>query len=232
MSATLLIPVLNERPGLEKILPELDPRWVDEILFVDGGSTDGTVELLQKWGKGRVIHQTKPGLSMAYWEAFPSIRSDVILTFSPDGNSLSSAIPSLLTKMGEGYDMVIASRYLKGAGSQDDGPITSLGNWMFTRVINLLFGGRYTDTLVILRAYRSSLIKDLAIDATEPVFEPQLSIRCAVHGRKVAEIPAKEPPRIGGERKMRIFYNGWAIVKLIWREHLRARELSKKNGHT
>ncbi len=224
MTVSLLIPVLNEREGLEKILPEIDPSWVDEIVFVDGKSTDGTVEILKQWGKGRILYQKKPGLSMAYWEAFPSIRSDVILTFSPDGNSLTAAIPALVEKMREGYDMVVASRYLPGAGSEDDGPITALGNWMFTQLINLLFGGRYTDTLVILRAYRRSLLEELALDATDPVFEPQLSIRCAVHRRRVSEIPAKEPRRLGGERKMRILYNGWAIVLLLWREWRRLKE--------
>lgn len=227
LSVTLLIPTLNERDGLEEILPQIDPRWVEDILFVDGGSTDGTLDVIRRWGHGRLVIQKLPGLSNAYWESIPLISSDIVVTFSPDGNSLPQAIPVLIEKVREGYDMVIASRYLPGAGSQDDGPVTAFGNWMFTRAINLLFGGRYTDALVILRAYRMKLLKELEMETEAWDFEPLLSIRCAVYGKRVAAIPAKEPRRIGGKRKMSILFNGWALVVLICREWVRLRRRKK-----
>jgi glycosyltransferase involved in cell wall biosynthesis len=220
-TVTLLIPVLNEARPLRAILPRIDPAWVDQILFVDGNSTDDTVAVIREWGRGEVFVQNLPGLSNAYWESFPRVTSEVILTFSPDGNSLPDAIPALCEKIAEGYDMVIASRYLPGAGSDDDDFMTSIGNWGFTTVINLLFGARFTDSLVMLRAYRRSLIEDLRMDNRDLAFEPQLAIRCAVHGKKTCDIPAREPKRIGGERKMRVFGNGMAILRLIGREFLR-----------
>lgn len=221
MKTALLMPVLNERDGLRQVLPQIDPTWVDEILFVDGGSVDGSIQIIQEWGHGELIHQWQPGLSNAYWEALATLRGDVIVTFSPDGNSLPEAIPALVAKIQEGYDLVIASRYLPGAGSQDDGPITALGNWMFTGLINLLFGGHYSDSLVMLRAFKRSLIDELPMDTRDPVFEPQMAIRCALQKRKVAEIPFREPRRAGGKRKMSILVNGWAIVELIVREWVR-----------
>ena len=229
LSSTLVIPTLNERDGMEVILPQIDPRWVDDIVFVDGTSTDGTLDVIRRYGHGRLILQKLPGLSNAYWESLAVISSDIVVTFSPDGNSLPEAIPALLAKIREGYDMVIASRYLPGAGSQDDDPVTAFGNWMFTRVINLLFGGRYTDSLVILRAYRRSLIRDLDMEGQTSDFEPLLSIRCAVYKKRVAEIPAKEPRRIGGIRKMSPLINGWAIVVLIAREWFRLFRLKKRS---
>ena len=123
--------------------------------------------------------------------------------------------------MSEDYDMVIASRYLPGAGSEDDDPVTAFGNWAFTRIINLLFGGSWTDCLVMLRAYRKVLIKELSMDTRDPVFEQQLAIRCAYHGRKVTEIPAKEPKRIGGVRKMKVLVNGSKTVMIIMKEFVR-----------
>ena len=230
LSSTLVIPTLNERDGMEVILPQIDPRWVDDIVFVDGTSTDGTLDVIRRWGHGRLILQKLPGLSNAYWESLAVISSDVVVTFSPDGNSLPEAIPALLAKIREGYDMVIASRYLAGAGSQDDDPVTAFGNWMFTRVINLLFGGRYTDSLVILRAYRRSLIRDLEMEGQTSDFEPLLSIRCATYKKRVAEIPGKEPRRIGGIRKMNPLINGWAIVVLIAREWFWARRLKRRHA--
>ena len=231
-TTALLIPILNERDGLNSVLPQINPAWVDEILFVDGGSTDGSQEIIRAWGHGRLIEQQQPGLSNAYWEAFPLIASDLIITFSPDGNSLPSAIPRLVEKMSEGFDMVVASRYLPGAGSQDDGPITALGNWMFTQMINLLFRASITDSLVILRAYRKSLVAGIGMDTRTPAFEPQLSIRCAVYGCKVTEIAAPEPPRIGGKRKMSILFNGWAVLSLILKEWSRTRAVVRKKNMT
>ena len=228
VTVTLLIPVLNEATGLPTILAQIDPAWVDEILFIDGGSTDGSQEIIQRWGHGTLYHQNVPGISNAYWELLPHIRSDAILTFSPDGNSPAAAIPKLVEAMQQGYDMVIASRYLPGAGSEDDDPVTAFGNWMFTAVINRLFHGRFTDTLVMFRAYRRSLITELGMDTRAPAFEPQLAIRCAAYRRRVLDIPVEEPKRIGGVRKMRVLYNGWAIVDLIARDWWRLRRLRRR----
>jgi glycosyltransferase involved in cell wall biosynthesis len=220
VSICLLIPVLNEGACLPKILPQINPSWVDEIVFVDGGSTDNTREEIRAWGHGRLVEQQKKGLTVGYFESYPHISSEAIISFSPDGNSLPEAIPELVSKMQEGYDMVIASRYMPGAKSEDDDAITRLGNWMFTRTVNILFGGNYTDSLVMLRAYRKSLVERLALPPENHVFEPLLAVRCAKHGCRVTEIPASEPKRIAGERKMRIFINGWAILKMILREWL------------
>lgn len=221
VSVALLIPVLNEAEALPSILAQIDPAWVDEIVFVDGGSTDGSQELIRRWGHGTLYHQRIPGISNAYWEAFPHIRSPAIITFSPDGNSLPEAIPRLAQTIQEGADMVVASRYLPGAGSDDDDPVTAFGNRLFTTAINLLFGGHYTDCLVMLRVYRKSLITELGMDTRAPAFEPQLCIRCAVHRRPVSEIPMREPKRIGGVRKMRIWFNGLGVAGLIVHEWIR-----------
>ena len=85
------------------------------------------------------------------------VTGDVVLTFSPDGNSIPEVIPQLVKKMEGGYDLVIASRYLDDAKSEDDDIFTGLGNWLYTKSINILHGGRFTDALVIFRAYKKSL---------------------------------------------------------------------------
>lgn len=89
-------------------------------------------------------------------EVLPYIEGDIVLTFSPDGNSIPEFIPELINKMKEGCDMVIVSRYLDDAKSDDDDFITGFGNWLFTKTINVLHGGHYTDAMVIFRAYRDS----------------------------------------------------------------------------
>ena len=99
----------------------------------------------------------------------------------------------------------------------DDDLLTAFGNWFFTRTVNLLNGGCYTDAMVIYRAYRKQLIYELELDrdrwytTPEQLFacriswEPLLSARAARRGLRIAEIPGSEPPRIGGQRKLRIW---------------------------
>jgi glycosyltransferase involved in cell wall biosynthesis len=223
MKVTLLVPTLNEIDGMREIMPKIEEGWCDQILILDGGSTDGTVEYAREHNYD-VIIQEKPGLMNAYWQVFEHIRGDIMITFSPDGNSIPEIIPQLTAKIREGYDMVIVSRYLAGAKSEDDTWITSLGNWVFTGLINGLFGGSYTDAMVIYRAYKTSLCEELGLLSPPPKsiegrfahmisWEPLLSMRAAKKKLKITEIPGDEPDRIGGEGKCQHFT--WGFVYLM-----------------
>ncbi|MBI3298554.1 MAG: glycosyltransferase [Elusimicrobia bacterium] len=215
-----MLPTLNEIEGMKLIMPRVKREWVDEIVVIDGGSTDGTVEYAKEQGY-RVIHQTTRGITRAYQEVLPHLKGDVVIAFSPDNNSVPERIPDLVTKMREGYDMVIVSRYLPGATSDDDDAVTAFGNWMFTKMINVFFGGSYTDSLVMMRAWRIELERDLPVRYPRAGIEPYLSIRCAKRKLKVGEIPGDEPLRVGSPRKMSPFFNGLDILRLIGSELLR-----------
>jgi len=229
MKVTLLIPTLNEVNGMKAIMPQIKPEWYDQLLIVDGQSTDGTIEYARSQGYEVVIQQKK-GMRHAYMEALPHVRGDVILTFSPDGNSIPNLIPACIAKLKEGYDMVIVSRYKEGAKSYDDDAVTSFGNKLFTTTINLLHGAHYTDAMVIYRAYPTRLITELDLDKdssyafeerlfkTNISWEPLLSARAAKRQLKIAEIPGDEPAREGGERKLQVMRWGAAYMWQVFRE--------------
>lgn len=215
MKVTLLIPTLNEIDGMKIIMPRIKREWCDQIIILDGGSTDGTIEYVKEQGYF-VYVQKNPGIRQGYMEVLPYITGDIVLTFSPDGNSIPELIPELIDKMKEGYDMVIVSRYLGDAKSDDDDLITGFGNWFFTKTINILHGGNYTDAMVIFRAFKKDLIYSLDLDKEESYstveklfrtkisWEPLLSVRAAKRKLKITEIPGDELLRIGGERKLKI----------------------------
>lgn len=197
MKVTLFIPVLNEIDAVKVIMPRVKREWVDEIIVVDGNSTDGTPEYFKKNGY-KVISQSRPGSMNAWWDGFEAATGDIIIPFSPDNNSVPELIPSLIEKIREGYDMVIASRYKDGAKSHDDNIFTALANYAFTKIINVAFGGNYTDTLGMYRAFDRRLLVELGFARDrDPVFEILLSIRCLKNKKKVTEIPGDEPERIG-----------------------------------
>ena len=229
MKVTLLIPTLNEAVGMRSVMPKVKKEWVDQILIVDGPSKDGTADIAREMGYDVVIQKT-PGIRGAYMDALAFVKGDVILTFSPDGNSIPELIPACIAKLKEGYDMVIVSRYAQGAKSYDDDAITAFGNRLFTGCINLLHGSKYTDAMVIYRAYSKKLIYELALDQdssysfeeklfrTKISWEPLLSIRAAKRKLRVADIPGDEPAREGGERKLQVLKWGAAYMFEIWRE--------------
>jgi glycosyltransferase involved in cell wall biosynthesis len=229
MKTTLIVPTLNEIEGMKAIMPQIKRGWCDQIIILDGGSTDGTIEYSREQDYFVYI-QKQPGFRHAYCEVLPFVEGDIIITFSPDGNSLPSIIPELIAKMKEGYDMVIASRYLGNAKSYDDDSVTAFGNFIFTKTVNILHGGNYTDSMVIFRAYKKQIIYDLELNkdegfsSAEKIFntkvswEPLLSVRAAKRKLRVTEIPGDEPPRIGGERKLRIFKWGAAFYFQFIRE--------------
>jgi glycosyltransferase involved in cell wall biosynthesis len=214
---------------MKVIMPLVRRDWCDQIIILDGGSTDGTIEYARDHGYF-VYVQKQCGFRHAYTEVLPYIEGDVIVTFSPDGNSVPELIPALIDKMQQGYDMVIGSRYLDGAKSEDDDVVTAFGNWLFTKTINVLHGGHYTDAMVIFRAYKTKLIYDLQLHkeegylAAEKLFhttiswEPLLSVRAAKRKLKVIEIPADEPPRVGGTRKLQVLRWGGAYYFQFLRE--------------
>lgn len=226
---TLLALTLNEIDGVKAIMPQIRREWADQIIIADGGSTDGTIEWLRD-NEYEVYTQKKKGIRHAYLEVLPLIRGDIILTFSPDGNCPPASIPLMLEKIGAGYDLVIGSRYLGGATSEDDDLVTGLGNWLFTKTVNVLHRGSYTDAMVIYRAFRKSLVYDLDLDREESYrlpeklfgtvisWEPLMSVRAAKALKRIAEVPVGEPPRIGGKRKLQVFRWGAAYYFQFWRE--------------
>ena len=134
--------------------------------------------------------------------------------------------------MENNYDMVIVSRYLDGAISYDDDIITKFGNWFFTKTVNFLHGGNYTDVMVMYRAYRKNLAYELDMNKEDPYllpeklffttigWEPLLSVRALKKNMKIGEIPGDEPERIGGERKLQIIRWGAAyyfqFIRELW----------------
>jgi len=223
LSTVLLVITLNEIKGIQKIMSQVQKSWVDRIVIVDGGSTDGTIEEAKKMGFEVIQQKELQGYGGAILTGINYTNEENIILFSPDGNHEAEDIHKLSESINGNYDQIIISRFGKKSINLDAGPIDFFGNKMFVFLVNVFFGGYWTDTLTGCRAIKRRAMEDIKMDALGMDSTQQMSIRGLKKNQKIFEIEGNEWERIGGQRKMRPLIVGaqlsWQIIKefIFWR---------------
>ena len=220
MSVIVFVLTLDEIDGVSAIMPQVKKEWADRIIFVDGGSKDGTIEKAKELGF-EVIHQKNKGEGNACRVGTDATQSDYVMFFSPDGNDVPEDIQRLVQKSKEGYDIAHISRFGKNSISDDANWLDRFGNNMFTFLVNSFFGGNYTDALNGFRIIKRSIWDELKTDAQYLNIEQQTCIRLAKLKIPIFEIEGREPKRIGGERKMRPLTTGAQLSYQIIKEFVK-----------
>ena len=220
MSVIVFVLTLDEIDGVSAIMPQVKKEWADRIIFVDGGSKDGTIEKAKELGF-EVIHQKNKGEGNACRVGTDATESDYVMFFSPDGNDVPQDIQKLVQKSKEGYDIAHISRFGKDSISDDANWLDRFGNNMFTFLVNSFFGGNYTDALNGFRIIKRSIWDELKTDAQYLNIEQQTCFRLAKLRIPIFEIEGREPKRIGGERKMRPLTTGAQLSYQIIKEFVK-----------
>ncbi len=214
---SVVIPALNEAENLPHVLPKL-PSIVDEVILVDGHSTDGTVEIAKKLRPDLIfVRQDGKGKGNALKCGIGACTGDIIVTIDADGSMDPEEIPSFVKPLLNGYDFVKGSRFVPGAGTLDMERHRKLGNWVFVSLVNFLYRGHYTDLCYGYNAMRRSAIREISITADGFEIETEMNVTALKAGLKVAEVPSYEAPRIHGTSNLRAFQDGIRILKTIFR---------------
>ncbi|HEX6616149.1 MAG TPA: glycosyltransferase family 2 protein [Gemmatimonadales bacterium] len=214
---SVVMPCLNEEAAIgaciEKIRRTLDAAGIaGEIVVCDNGSTDDSVAIAERMG-ARVVHQPERGYGNAYLKGFDSARGRYLVMGDADDTYDFTMIPEFLRAL-DGHDFVTGSRYLDGGDAHISPLHRWFGNPALTRILNLLFGTRYTDVYCGFRAFSRE-----AYDAIRPVspgmeFNLELAINAGLAGLRVKELPIVLAPR-KGESKLRTFRDGWRSLRMM-----------------
>jgi glycosyltransferase involved in cell wall biosynthesis len=219
-TVSVVVPTLNEVDNVVLVLPRI-PWWVDEVVLVDGGSTDGTVRAAMAVRPDlHVVVDRTPGKGAALRAGWNAARGDIVVTIDADGSTDPAEIPAFIGPLLAGADMVKGSRFVHGAGSSDIDLLRRVGNLALTRLTRVLYGGKFTDLCYGYNAFwrRVTPVFDAAGDGFE--IETLMNVRALRHGLNVVEVASFESERIHGQSNLRTFADGWRVLRTIIRERL------------
>ena len=220
------MPALNEAQNLPIVLPRI-PADVFEVILVDGHSTDDTVAVARRVMPSiRIVPQQGRGKGAALRTGFAAAKGDIIVMLDADGSTQPEEIPAFIEALINGADFVKGSRFLAGGGTADMSHLRRAGNWGFTMLTRLFFGGHYTDLCYGYNAFWRRVVPMLELTGTGFEIETMMNIRALRAGLGVAEVPSFEAPRIYGESNLRTFPDGWRVLKTIFREKFSAEPLA------
>lgn len=236
LPTTLVILTKNEIEGLKAIFPKIDRTLFVEILAMDGGSTDGTLDFYRERGVTIANRGDRVGYGDAFRLAAETAKGDAVIFFRPDGNEDPADLPKLVAKLDAGADHVIASRFMEGSRNEEDDGFFKWRAWAnrtFTVLANLCFrksGPWITDTINGYRAIRTKALRDLHLSAPGFSIEYQMTIRSWKLGHRMEEIPTIEGNRIGGKVKAKSFPVGWEMLKRLCHEFVIGRGFRKETA--
>ncbi len=225
MRVSVIIPTHNEAGAIERVLADLPPDLVTEVIVVDSNSNDGTPEIAARMG-ARVIQEPRRGYGRACLTGLAAANSpEVIVFLDGDYSDRPAELPILLAPITDGRaDITLGSR-LHGRSSAGALPWhQAFGNRLAAGLIRLLYGLDITD-LGPFRAGRAEVLRALALEETTYGWAVEMILKGALAGYRVVEVPVSYHPRIGKSKISGTLKGtlgaGWFILSLIVRYYVR-----------
>ncbi len=232
MKLSIIIPVYNEEQTISEIVERVRavelPGIEKEIIIANDGSNDGTHDAMQRstWvgdprisiyeshinvGKGAAVR-----LGLRYSTGDIVLIQDADLELDP--NEYGTLIAPILAGQ---TDIVYGSLFLKPVARL---PLrTRVGNALLTRLTNVLFGARLTDMETAYKVFRRHVLDGIRLRCVGFDFEPELTAKLLLAGRRIIEVPISYHPRRFDEGKKIRWTDGIDAVYVLLKCRLEAR---------
>jgi dolichol-phosphate mannosyltransferase len=206
-ATTVVIPALNEALTIGEIIEGCFDH-TDDILVVDGHSTDDTAQIARRMGTRVISDDRRRGKGNAIRSALSHLRREITVFIDADGSHIPGDIPRLVAPILEGRaDHVSASRLLGGSSELHGGfdeCIRLMGSSFITACINHRFKVRLSESQNGFRAIRTGVLKDLGLVENITTIEQEMIIKTLKRGYRMAEVPSHELARKAGYSKIKV----------------------------
>jgi len=214
----IVIPTLNEAKAIGRVIDEVIGAGVprENILVVDGGSNDGTIDEV-KSRNVKVVMQKGKGKADAIKTAIEHVSKPYVLVMDGDYTYPAKHIPELYMKALEGYELVIGARKKFEKGAQNI--LYRIGNKLLTKFFNLLFGTRLSDVLSGMYIVKTEKLREILFETKNFSIESEIVAHIAATSGKIAETPVEYRKRIG-KKKLGVRHGlriAVDMIRLAWR---------------
>lgn len=219
MKVSIVIPTRNEAQGIADIVRRTREHG-DEVLVIDGSSTDGTAELAAQSG-AKVFQDNGKGKGDGLRVGIEKASHEILVFIDADGSHEIDDIPKLIPPIQNGEaDMVVASR-VKG-GSDDfyidfNNLVRQVGSQVATFLVNHRFRVQLTDIQNGFRAIKKDVAQDLKLTSNNFEIEEEMVIRCLKKKYRIHEVASHEYARQWGASKL-MTSMGWGMLYKLLKE--------------
>jgi len=215
MAVSVVIPAKNEAANLPWVLGRM-PGWVDEVVLVDGLSTDGTIEVAQACCPDVVVvHEKRPGKGAAVRAGLEAASGDIIAMLDADGSMDPQELGTFVAAVADGAGLAKGSRRMSGGGSSDITLFRDVGNRGLLMFANVLLQTRFTELCYGYMAVSRSVLPRLSLAADGFEIEAEIVAQAVRRGVKVTEVPSFEFPRRAGASNLNAVRDGLRIFRTL-----------------
>jgi glycosyltransferase involved in cell wall biosynthesis len=217
-TASVVIPTLNEERNVAWVLARL-PAGLHEVIIVDGGSTDDTVEIARAvYPRVRVLVERRPGKGAALRAGFAEASGEYVVMLDADGSMNPSEIPRFIWALDNGCDLVKGSRFAPGGGTSDMTAVRRVGNGALMATVNVLYRTSFSDLCYGYMAFRRDRLSALRLDSDGFEIETEMVARAVIAGLRIAEVPSFENERGCGHSHLRPWRDGRRVLNTLLSE--------------